>query len=74
MRITAMNVTNTSRDSTFDFVAAGGTVSEDGVPETVSIAPGETAALDVHEASAARLQALIDFGPLKAADEKASRE
>jgi hypothetical protein len=41
-----MRVTNNSRATTYSFVKAGGKV-KDGVPETVSIAPNETANLDV---------------------------
>jgi predicted DNA-binding protein (UPF0251 family) len=49
-----MKVTNNSRATTYSFVKAGGKV-KDGVPETVSIAPNETANLDVAESDLVRL-------------------
>jgi hypothetical protein len=63
-----MKITNTSRDVTYDFVLKDGKVSKDGVPETVSVAPGETVSVDVAEGSKSKLNALIAFGNLRASD------
>lgn len=70
-----MRVTNTSRDTACDFVVKDGKVSKDGVPETVSVGPGETATINVADSDLVKLQAKLAFGNLTASDrevEKAS--
>jgi hypothetical protein len=67
-----MKVTNNSRAITYDFVKAGGK-AKDGVPETVSIAPGETATLDVAESDLVRLHGAIAFGELTASAKDTER-
>lgn len=67
-----MKVTNNSRATTYDFVKAGGK-RVDGVPETVSIGPGETATLDVADTEVPRLQAAIAFGELSASPKDTER-
>lgn len=67
-----MKVTNNSRTVTYSYVKAGGK-RKDGVPETVSIAPGETATLDVADSDLPRLQADIAFGELMASAKDTER-
>jgi hypothetical protein len=55
-----MKVENKGR-KTYEFVKAGGKV-KDGAPEMVSIAPGETATLDVAESDLVRLHTILLYG------------